>query len=88
MNDALLKNVDGSSTNSELIELPLCIMTSGDTHEKTVALLKQHGNFSLKESQLFLMQQDKVPSFNGSECEFVLEGDGIETKPHGHGIIK
>ena len=31
--------------------IPLCIMTSGDTHEKTVALLEKCNNFGLKKEQ-------------------------------------
>jgi len=74
---------------ADRVLLPLCIMTSGDTHEKTVKLLAENNNFGLKEEQLFLMQQDKVPAFSGAACEFVLNDtkDGLETKPHGHGDV-
>ncbi|CAD7925998.1 unnamed protein product [Amoebophrya sp. A120] len=75
--------------DKDKVVLPLCIMTSGDTHDKTVALLEKNGNFGLAADQLFLMQQDKVPAFSGEKCEFVLSDskDGIETKPHGHGDV-
>ncbi|CAD7923242.1 unnamed protein product [Amoebophrya sp. A25] len=75
--------------DGEKVTLPLCIMTSGDTHAKTMALLEKNKNFGLDEKQLFIMQQDKVPAFSGENCEFVLNEakDGIETKPHGHGDV-
>ena len=40
--------------------LPLAIMTSGDTHERTEAFLKENNYFGAKESQITLMKQEKV----------------------------
>ena len=40
--------------------IPFCIMTSGDTHDKTVALLKSHSNFGLKPNQVTLLKQNKL----------------------------
>ena len=69
---------------------PLAIMTSMDTHDKTVALLEENDYFGLEKSQVTLMMQDKVAA---------LEDDGtmpriarkstyeIQTKPHGHGDV-
>ena len=69
--------------------IPLCIMTSGDTHEKTVALLKKHQNFGLKEDQIVIVKQEKCPALIDNDCHLALKKDKleIETKPHGHGDI-
>ena len=37
--------------------IPFCIMTSGDTHEATVRLLKKNSNFGMKENQILLIKQ-------------------------------
>ena len=39
----------------------LVIMTSEDTHEKTVALLKAAGNYGLKDEQIHFIKQSNVP---------------------------
>ncbi len=70
-------------------------MTSGDTHDKTVALLERHKNFGCPEGQIRLMRQEKVPSIDNNDGRFVLcsqndaKGDPyeLETKPHGHGDV-
>ncbi len=41
-------------------ELPLAIMTSDDTHQRTADLLKEHDFFGAKESQITLLKQEKV----------------------------
>ena len=69
--------------------IPLCIMTSGDTHEKTVALLKEHKNFGLREDQIEIVKQEKCPALLDNDCHLALKGDKLllETKPHGHGDV-
>ena len=69
--------------------IPFCIMTSGDTHDKTVALLKSHSNFGLKPNQVTLLKQNKLPAIIDNECHLALKQDKflLETKPHGHGDI-
>ena len=44
------------------VTLPLAIMTSGDTHDRTVALLKDNNNFGMAPDQITLMKQEKVAS--------------------------
>ncbi len=66
------------------------IMTSGDTHDATVALLKENANFGMEERQITIVKQEQVPSISDNECHFVTnEHDPycLETKPHGHGDI-
>ena len=69
--------------------IPFCIMTSGDTHDKTVSLLKNHSNFGMKENQITIVKQNKLPAILDNECHLALEEDKflLETKPHGHGDI-
>jgi UDP-sugar pyrophosphorylase len=70
--------------------LPLAIMTSDDTHARTVALLAQHANFGAAPGQITLIKQEKVPALLDNLAHFALEeGDPytLETKPHGHGDV-
>eukprot|EP00754_Rhynchopus_humris_P040033 Rhum_TRINITY_DN23090_c0_g1::Rhum_TRINITY_DN23090_c0_g1_i1::g.177091::m.177091/K12447/USP; UDP-sugar pyrophosphorylase len=68
--------------------VPLAIMTSGDTHEKTVALLEANSYFGRPEGSITLMKQEKVPSISDNNGRFVKEDEyTLETKPHGHGDV-
>lgn len=71
-------------------KLPLAIMTSGDTHEKTKELLESNNNFGMEEGQVVLMKQEKVACLQDNDAHVALsEGDKyqIQTKPHGHGDV-
>ena len=69
--------------------IPLCIMTSDDTHNKTLELLNKNKNFGLKENQISIVKQEKCPAILDNECHLALIKDKLilETKPHGHGDI-
>jgi UDP-sugar pyrophosphorylase len=69
--------------------IPFCIMTSGDTHDKTVSLLKLNNNFGMREGQISIVKQKKLPALSDNECHLALMEDKflLETKPHGHGDI-
>lgn len=69
--------------------IPLCIMTSGDTHDKTVALLEANNNFGLKKEQIQIVKQEKCPALLDNDCHLALKDDKLllETKPHGHGDV-
>lgn len=69
--------------------IPLCIMTSDDTHSKTVRLLEDNQNFGLKSGQIEIVKQEKVPALLDNDCHFALQSESflIDTKPHGHGDI-
>ena len=41
-------------------QLPLAIMTSGDTHERTQKLLKDKKYFGMQPAQVTLLKQEKV----------------------------
>lgn len=64
-------------------------MTSEDTHDQTVELLKNNNNFGLKEDQVILLRQEKVPTLIDNDAHFNLLKDQLllETKPHGHGDV-
>ena len=50
-------------------KLPLCIMTSGDTNEKTVALLSKHNYFGMDKDQITIVQQGKgVPALYDNDA--------------------
>mmetsp|Transcript_33534 Transcript_33534/g.38513 ORF Transcript_33534/g.38513 Transcript_33534/m.38513 type:complete len:135 (+) Transcript_33534:412-816(+) len=69
--------------------IPLAIMTSGDTHEKTVSLLETNNNFGMKKDQIVIVKQEKVPALLDNDATFSLVPGKleIETKPHGHGDV-
>ena len=69
--------------------IPFCIMTSGDTHDKTVSFLKENSYFGMKEEQISFVKQDKIPAILDNDCNLALKKDKflLETKPHGHGDI-
>jgi len=74
----------------ESVILPLAIMTSDDTHDKTVALLKDNGNFGLREEQVTIMKQVKVPALIDNNARMAVSSSdafALETKPHGHGDV-
>ena len=77
------------ATNAEK-PLPLVIMTSDDTHLRTVELLKKNNYFGMEKDQIKLLKQEKVASIkNNSGIIACDENDPykILTKPHGHGDI-
>lgn len=76
-------------TGKSDLELPLVIMTSGDTDAPTKALLKDKQNFGLSATQLFIVTQDKVPALKDGAAGLALGDDRwtVQTKPHGHGDV-
>ena len=73
------------------IKLPLCIMTSGDTNARTVALLKANGYFGMDPDQISIVQQGEgVPALADNAASLVLDPENphrILAKPHGHGDV-
>lgn len=68
--------------------LPLAIMTSEDTHDRTEALLKENSYFGMQPDQVVLMKQEKVACIADGEGNIAMENDFlIQTKPHGHGDV-
>eukprot|EP01054_Gregarina_sp_Poly1_P003758 Gregarina_sp_Poly_1__3757@NODE_2113_length_2665_cov_900_628176_g1363_i0_p1_GENE_NODE_2113_length_2665_cov_900_628176_g1363_i0NODE_2113_length_2665_cov_900_628176_g1363_i0_p1_ORF_typecomplete_len582_score68_03UDPGP/PF01704_18/4_6e68_NODE_2113_length_2665_cov_900_628176_g1363_i08242569 len=69
------------------VKLPVAIMTSGDTHERTVKLLEENNYFALDKSQVTIMMQEKVPALLDAEARMSFKNGSIEMKPHGHGDV-
>jgi UDP-sugar pyrophosphorylase len=69
--------------------IPLCIMTSDDTHIKTIKLLEENNYYGYKKENLSIVKQEKVPALLNNDCHMSLEKGRliIDTKPHGHGDV-
>jgi|EP00945_MAST-04E_sp_MAST-4E-sp1_P008066 UDP-sugar pyrophosphorylase len=70
--------------------LPLVMMTSGDTHDRTVELLETNGYFGMEKGQITLLKQEKVASIENDAGAIARSADdiySIQTKPHGHGDV-
>lgn len=79
-----------AALTGEARTIPLAIMTSGDTHAATEALLAEHDNFGLAAGQVTLIKQEKVPSLIDNAARFAQSASdpyAVETKPHGHGDV-
>mmetsp|Transcript_35478 Transcript_35478/g.65276 ORF Transcript_35478/g.65276 Transcript_35478/m.65276 type:complete len:718 (-) Transcript_35478:74-2227(-) len=75
------------ATGDATLELPLAIMTSGDTHQPTVELFKENENFGLSPGQVTFMQQEKVPALMDLDARIASTDGVVQTKPHGHGDV-
>jgi len=70
--------------------VPLVIMTSADTHAKTLALLESNDYFGMPRSQLHFITQSNVPALcdnNGRFAQGKTDPYSLQTKPHGHGDV-
>jgi UDP-sugar pyrophosphorylase len=79
-----------NAANGTSKKIPLAIMTSGDTHDKTVALLAARENFGMEADQIVLLKQDKVAALVDNDAHVAVSEDSpyeLLTKPHGHGDV-
>ncbi|KAK9828897.1 hypothetical protein WJX72_002655 [[Myrmecia] bisecta] len=70
--------------------LPLAIMTSGDTHKRTIKLLEDNHHFGMDPAQVHLIKQEKVACLSDNNAHLALDGKDpftVQTKPHGHGDV-
>ena len=68
--------------------MPLAIMVSDDTNDKTIALLEENKYFGMDKSQVTIMKQGKVPALMSNSAEIAPAGAYmIDAKPHGHGDV-
>ncbi|CAA7409048.1 unnamed protein product [Spirodela intermedia] len=70
--------------------IPLVIMTSDDTHESTMQLLKLNSYFGMESTQVKLLKQEKVACLKDNDARLALDpvdSYKIQTKPHGHGDV-
>lgn len=74
--------------SDQSVTIPLVIMTSDDTHARTLALLLEHNNFGLHPTQVTLLRQNKVAALADCQASIALDDQGEPvTKPHGHGDV-
>jgi UDP-sugar pyrophosphorylase len=68
--------------------VPLIIMTSRDTHERTIVSLKQNNYFGLQPQQVTIVKQELVPAIADNDGRLATKGPfELVLKPHGHGDI-
>ncbi|XP_074280202.1 UDP-sugar pyrophosphorylase [Silene latifolia] len=71
-------------------EIPFAIMTSDDTHTRTLTLLESNGYFGMKPTQVTLLKQEKVACLADNDARLAVDPQNkyrIQTKPHGHGDV-
>ncbi|CAH9075614.1 unnamed protein product [Cuscuta epithymum] len=79
-----------SSQGESPIDIPLVIMTSDDTHSRTLQLLESNAYFGMKPTQVKLLKQEKVACLEDNDAHLALDPHNkyeIQTKPHGHGDV-
>ena len=70
--------------------VPLGIMVSDDTNDRTVKILEENDYFGLDKANVDLVKQENVPALLDNDGNMALAEGGefkIITKPHGHGDI-
>lgn len=83
-------NPNGNANGNDCpeVQIPLVIMTSGDTDPLTRQLLEENDNFGMAEGQIQIVMQDKVPALKNGNAGLSMKGQWeVETKPHGHGDV-
>ncbi|CAK9160369.1 unnamed protein product [Ilex paraguariensis] len=71
-------------------EIPFVIMTSDDTHSRTLELLESNDYFGMKPTQVTLLKQEKVACLGDNDARLAMDPLNkyrIQTKPHGHGDV-
>lgn len=71
-------------------KIPLVIMTSDDTHSRTVELLESNSYFGMEPDQVKLLKQEKVACLDDNDARLAVDPRNkyrIQTKPHGHGDV-
>ncbi|CAI0393300.1 unnamed protein product [Linum tenue] len=71
-------------------DIPFAIMTSDDTHARTMQLLESNKYFGMKPAQIKLLKQEKVACLEDNDARLALDPQNkfrIQTKPHGHGDV-
>ena len=69
--------------------IPLIIMTSNDTHERTLELLEAANYYGVPKDQIHFIKQSNVPAIENNDGRFAQKDDkfALQTKPHGHGDV-
>ncbi|XP_050364592.1 UDP-sugar pyrophosphorylase isoform X1 [Argentina anserina] len=86
LQDASCKLAEGECQT----KIPLVIMTSDDTHSRTVELLESNSYFGMEPNQVKLLKQEKVACLDDNDARLAVDPRNkyrIQTKPHGHGDV-
>lgn len=68
--------------------VPFVIMTSKDTHDRTVEAFEKNKWFGLQPGQVHLLKQGLVPAIADNDARLAMEGPfSLQLKPHGHGDV-
>ncbi|KAK2974555.1 hypothetical protein RJ640_009777 [Escallonia rubra] len=70
--------------------IPFVIMTSDDTHSRTLQLLESNAYFGMQPTQVKLLKQEKVACLDDNDARLAVDPHNkykIQTKPHGHGDV-
>lgn len=78
-----------ANVNQDEFYVPLCIMVSGDTESRTIALLEANNYFGMKKEHIDIVKQENVPALLDNNGSIALADNELRiiTKPHGHGDI-
>ncbi|KAL7176325.1 hypothetical protein ACSBR2_029799 [Camellia fascicularis] len=71
-------------------QIPFVIMTSDDTHARTLELLESNAYFGMSPTQVKLLKQEKVACLADNDGRLAVDPKNkyiIQTKPHGHGDV-
>ncbi|KAM7276643.1 hypothetical protein ACFE04_018509 [Oxalis oulophora] len=91
--ESILALQDASSTTEQgecKREIPFVIMTSDDTHSRTLELLESNSYFGMQHGQVKLLKQEKVACLDDNDARLAVDPHNkyrIQTKPHGHGDV-
>lgn len=68
------------------VRIPLFLMTSPATHDETVAFLKEHDRFGLRDDDLVVFCQGTMPAVDEQTGKLLLAAPGeLALSPDGHG---
>lgn len=88
--ESILALQEASSQGEGQTQIPLVIMTSDDTHGRTLELLESNSYFGMQPTQVTLLKQEKVACLDDNDARLALDPQNryrIQTKPHGHGDV-
>lgn len=88
--ESILALQEASSEGEGKTQIPFVIMTSDDTHGRTLELLESNSYFGMQPTQVTLLKQEKVACLDDNDARLALDPKNryrIQTKPHGHGDV-
>lgn len=53
--------------------IPLCIMVSDDTHDRTVSLLQRYNYFGLGQNKIDIIKQENVPALIDNNAKIAVD---------------